>query len=635
MPLKISGIIENQSEGFYKKPDDYKELIIARKQTANLPPSLNILAGGRLVQNFYNETINFLGDYLPGPLADNAKNYYYYYIENTTAINNTTVYKIHISPDDSHDPGFDGSIFITDGRYDLIKVELKLNKAANTGGIFDSISIFQQFSSFTDSIVMPVDYRVYVRVNYLNIAKVGLEFSTMLYDYKINPAISEDFFDKAIVKVLPDADEKDSVYWNSTQTIPNTPDEESAYKKIDSLESIPKTFWDRFSFLSSQIDLTDNFTVSAPLGLYHFNKVEGHAIDFGFFFKEALKKRFDGSLNFSYGFADKRVKEDLSLKYLLGNYRTYSVEFNAYNKLNILFGESEEYGEFIPSLISLISKYDFRNYYYKKGFDINLSGEVFPVLALSAGYKNYADNSAVTNTNFSFFNKSKTYTPNQSIYETQIKAITAGFKLDFRDYIEDGYFRRRVSRGKSYIVLNGNIELSNKKILKSGLDYTTYKLNASGSINTFISEHLDYNIMAIYDRGSLPYQSLYALPGSIDILFQDFSFRTLNVNEIFGSKVVTFNLEHNFQDLIFRSLRIPGLMDWEIQLNTFINAAYSGIDRESSEILPVDLKTFPHPFYEIGFGLSHVLIPFSLEFAWRLNYRGENNFRIGMNSILF
>ena len=141
--------------------------------------------------------------------------------------------------------------------------------------------------------------------------------------------------------------------------------------------------------------------------------------------------------------------------------------------------------------------------------------------------------------------------------------------------------------------------------------------------------------MGIYNRGSLPYQSLYALPGNIDILFQNFSFRTLNVNQVFGSRVVTLNLEHNFRDLLFRVLKIPGLMNWEIQLNVFFNAAYCSAGSETSVHLPVQIQTFPHPFYEAGFGLSHVLLPLQLEFAWRLNYKGENNFRVGINSLLF
>jgi hypothetical protein len=70
--LKIAGIIENESKGFFQKPNDYKEIITARKQTANFPSFVNVLTGGRIMQIFYNDEISFLGFYLPGPLVDNC-----------------------------------------------------------------------------------------------------------------------------------------------------------------------------------------------------------------------------------------------------------------------------------------------------------------------------------------------------------------------------------------------------------------------------------------------------------------------------------------------------------------------------------------------------------------------------------
>ncbi len=49
--------------------------------------------------------------------------------------------------------------------------------------------------------------------------------------------ISDDIFSKAIITVLPDADKKDSLYWTTAQTIPNTTEEELAYERIDSLQT--------------------------------------------------------------------------------------------------------------------------------------------------------------------------------------------------------------------------------------------------------------------------------------------------------------------------------------------------------------------------------------------------------------
>jgi hypothetical protein len=139
----------------------------------------------------------------------------------------------------------------------------------------------------------------------------------------------------------------------------------------------------------------------------------------------------------------------------------------------------------------------------------------------------------------------------------------------------------------------------------------------------------------MYNVGALPYQDMYALPGNINLLSKSFTFRTLKVNEIFGERVATLNLEYNFRDEIFKLLKVPGFKDWEITLNVFFNSAITEIGDESAALLPVEIETFNKPFYEIGFGLGQGIIPFQLEFAWKLNYRGSNNFVISLNTFAF
>ena len=94
-------------------------------------------------------------------------------------------------------------------------------------------------------------------------------------------------------------------------------------------------------------------------------------------------------------------------------------------------------------------------------------------------------------------------------------------------------------------------------------------------------------------------------------------------------------LENNFRDELFRLLNIPGLKDSEILLNTFLNIGISEVSGRSKSILVKNVKTFAHPFYEIGLGIGHVLVPLKIEFAWKLNYRGNNNFRVGINTYIF
>ncbi|MCB0750089.1 MAG: carboxypeptidase-like regulatory domain-containing protein, partial [Ignavibacteriae bacterium] len=83
--LKITGIIENESRGFFKAPDYNKHFIVARKQTANTPPFVNVLTGGNVMQNFYEDKLLFLGKMVPSPVSKQALTYYYFYIEKEIA----------------------------------------------------------------------------------------------------------------------------------------------------------------------------------------------------------------------------------------------------------------------------------------------------------------------------------------------------------------------------------------------------------------------------------------------------------------------------------------------------------------------------------------------------------------------
>jgi len=630
LELKITGLLENHAKTYFVQPDKRKDIIIARKQSANFPPGINTLTGGRLIQNFYDEEINFFGSDIPGPLSDDALEYYYFRIDKVVAQNNKKIFQIHVETDDPVDPGFEGKLFITDSTFDLIKVDVMINRAANTGGFLDTINVYQQFDEY-DEIFMPVDYRLFIKASYLGLINIGFELNTILFNYAINKELSDDVFSKAIVTVLPEADKIDSTYWQRTQIIPNTFEEELAYKRIDSLEQVPKTFWDNFSFLSNRISINDSISVSAPLAMYHFSRVEGNALDFGFFINDFYNRRLNSSLSFSYGFSDKKFKQDFSANYLLGKYRTWKTNLKIFNKTKILFEESDPYGELFSTLIAILSKDEFRDYYYSNGFELGVEGEVLPVLKLSLAFGNKTDKNAYNTSDFSIFNKDKSYRPNPAIYETKINSLRFGFNIDFRDYIEDGYFRRRTSLGKSYILFSGSVTYSNSTLAESKLNFTNYEFITTAYLKTFKSAYLDARLFLRYNDGATPYQDLYSLPGNIDVVFKSPSFRTINPNEIIGDKVATLNLTHSFQDEIFKALNVPGFKNWEIMISLIFNAAIVDITQESESILVNPVKLFKSPFYEIGFSVGQALFPFDLEFMWKLNHKDGKNFRIGLN----
>ncbi len=207
--------------------------------------------------------------------------------------------------------------------------------------------------------------------------------------------------------------------------------------------------------------------------------------------------------------------------------------------------------------------------------------------------------------------------------------------IDPRDYIEDGFYRRRVNVGRNFFALNGSMMYSHASFLKSDVNFQKYDLTFYGTINSFRSSKLDFKLYGFYNNGNLPYQLFYSVPGNIDLASKSFSFRTLQVNEVLSDRAVSLYLEYNFRDELFKLLRIPGLKNWGIQLNTFFNSLYSNPSFDAKRNLLLKTETYLHPFYEVGFSIGHVLLPIQVEFAWKINYRNENNFRVGLNTFAF
>jgi hypothetical protein len=635
--LKITGILENESIGYFQKPNNYKEEIVAQKQSANFPSTINMLTGGRVIQNFYSDDIQFFGRELLSPIADNALDYYYYFIRDTLAIDNKIVFHIQFEPDYPSDPGFYGNLFITDGTFDLIKLDVNLNDAANPGGIFSRVNVFQQYLSYSDSIYMPIDYRLFVSGNVFGMAKFAFNIESVLYDYDINLEIDNDYFDMVVLKILPEASKMDSSYWSNNQKIPNSLEELKAYKRIDSTEAVPKTFWDRFSWISPKIQLNDNFSTTGLINIYHFNKVEGSALNAGLYYNDSKNKRLSSSLDFNYGFSDEIFKWDAAGAYLFGDYRTTEISFSAFDKLNVLFGESDEYGKFLSTVTSLFGHYDFRDYYYSKGFNFAVTGAVFPVLDLGLGIKHSTDKNSIVNTEFSFFKKDDSYEPSKEIFEGKIVTLSTNFKLDFRKFIEDGFFRRRTSQGKSYFTLDGEAIFSNKSKMTSNLDFQVYKMNLYLNLNSFKSTKYILSAKGVYSSGAIPFQLMTALPGNISPLGKDYTFRTVGIFNYLGDQVYTITSQYKFNDELFKMLRIPYLENARLRLDAHFNIAWLSISDASKNLNEISFNDqyleFIEPLYEIGFGIGHQIIPLKLEFTWRLNHTNENSFVIGINSI--
>lgn len=630
--LKIGAIFENQSTGYFSAPDNFKEIILARKQTANLPSFVNTLTGGRFIQNFYSDDLNFLGKPLMAPLAQDALGYYYFYISDTLTINTTPVFEITMTPDDDADPGFRGKIYIADGTFSLLKVDLELNRAANTGGIFDSMRIYQQFEEY-QNFPMPADYRIFARVNFMGLIRIGFEVATVLSEYIVNNPIPAEIFSGAVVTVVPEADKRDSLYWGELQTIPGTSEEDSAYVLFDSLKNAPQTFWEQYSYIGTSSTVYEHFTIPGLLGIYHYNRVEGHSFDADFGVRGLLDNRLRGSVGFSYGLGDKKMKEKIKLEYWSGTYREVRFALTLVNGTEYLFPDAAYKSHFQTTILSLFTKFEADDYFYRKGAEFEIYADVFQSVVLNAGYSYTDDKSAYQTTNYSFFSRGKSFRVNLPVTEVSFHSVSGGIGFDFRDYIEDGYYKRRIGRRNFLPQINLNVKYSSGGTLNKS--FMSYNIKLRGSVAVSLNTDLSYRLNGFYSNGGVPFQFLTPAAGNINWDARENTFRTLNIYSAAGDRGYTAFLNYDMGDVLFRMSGIPFINKAELQLGTFLNSGLF-VQNPESKLLKntLDVGELIKPFYEAGFSIGHVVVPIQFEFAWKLNYRGKENFRISIVSLL-
>lgn len=631
--MEIKAIFENYSKAYFRSPDELKEEIIARKQTANVPSTVNLLTGGRLIQNFYDDEIEFFGRKIPSPISETDPEYYFYFLQDSTFFNRRKVYNVYFAPTSNIFPAFYGNLFILDSLFALIKLDVNLNNAANPGRIFSKINVFQQFMAFDDSLYFPIDYRLFADGNVFGFLKFGLELNSLMYNYKINEEITEDKFDGAIISVLPEADEKKEKFWKTIQGIPSSEEESEAYSKIDSVKKAPKSFFEKISLLSPRTRMNDNLSIPGPMDIYHFNRVEGHALGFGLYINDEFNKRLNADFNTQYGFSDKRLKNKLSVEYLMGKNRTSSIYFSGFNKLTNLFEEDDEYNQFTTTVLNLFTKYDYKDYYYSNGMEFGVKHSLADYLEITAGGYYSKDKSASVNTNYSLFQKEEIYNANRPVEDTEIKVISAGFNFDFRDFIDDGYFRRRIP-GKVIPLFSFKYLTTEPGFLKNKFKYDRFTFELNGRLATFGTAEFRYQYQRDVSYGTVPVQRMSQISGNIESGGKYFTYRTLKFGEVFGDNITKINIEHYFGDELFRRFHMGFLAEFQITLNSFINIAWSSISSKSKKELTGNFYEFKTPFVEAGFGLGHLFLPIAIEFAWKLNHRGHNNFAICLNTAL-
>ena len=370
----------------FRKPNDFKETIKASKVSGN-DNGFSFNSAQEANFNFYENSIN-LNATLVSPIAENALAYYRYELEGIFYEGKKLINKIKVIPKRPNDRVWKGTLFIVEDDWQLYGLELTTNGTAIQVPFIKDLSFKQNFTFDTkENTWIKISQTIDFSFEFLGFNGDG-RFIAVYSNYDFYPQFSEDSFNNEVLYYEPEANKKDSLFWQKKRPVDLTNEEINDYERKDSIQKLRKSevYLDSVDAVSNKFNILSilggytyqnsfdkwELQYESPLPDVSFNTVQGWTADAGItFFKwydDYRTKWVRAELKAQYGISEDRLRWK----------GTIIKRFNRTNRLQLsMFGGSEakqfNASEPISPLINSVASLFFQRNYMKL-YELNYLG---------------------------------------------------------------------------------------------------------------------------------------------------------------------------------------------------------------------------------------------------------------------
>ncbi|MES2513873.1 MAG: DUF5686 and carboxypeptidase regulatory-like domain-containing protein [Bacteroidota bacterium] len=266
--LGVVYLSESETKYHFRKPNDEKEIMYSSRVSGdNKAFSFNQVSDMKfsIYENLI--TLDGLSDRpFISPINENALLSYRYKLLGTTFEDGKMLNKIEIIPKRKTDPCFRGIIYIQENTWRVHSADVYLTKDAKIDFV-DTLHIKQLNAPVNDSIWMPTGLNMTFNFKVFGFIGDGY-FNAVFSDYDMHPVFPKKFFKNEVLKVEDGANKKDTGYWHESRPVPLTHEEETDYRKKDSIGAIKNS--DRYK---DSVDRKGNkLSVNHLIMGYSYNK---------------------------------------------------------------------------------------------------------------------------------------------------------------------------------------------------------------------------------------------------------------------------------------------------------------------------------------------------------------------------
>lgn len=618
-------LTETQTTAYWQQPDKYKEVISARKQSSNIEADDNLVTVGQIL-NFNKNRID-LGKYsVVSPTAEDALDFYNYYLIDTVYLDSQPVFRMEIEPKSDADPLFVGTIDIADSTYDVVQVDVGFNDAVR----FEFIKnprYSQRFAKFENEYWMPIEIQfaseVHLGVKFPGIPKdMSFAHTASLYDYTFDEGHPSGTFDEYLIVVEDDADDIDSTAWAARQTIPLTQSEQSAYVRIDSVESAPKPIGTR---ILQGVGMAALMLLVGDEDIAHYNRVEGAYLGLGVdphFLHHDLRL----NLKAGYGFKREKMQHHYGAWYRVSDRR--KLWFGAYYKDRVqkrwtLVSDQDDN----PTFGSYFFRIDPFDYYHERGFALLSNFKLVNQTRMRLEYRDFKQNSLPRLTDHAVFPSDDIPgRDNPPIVDGHMRSVFGALMYDSRPLIRRKGLDTRIGASEFLqVAIFG--ESASPDLIDNDFDFRRYGVSVLRRQRTLGMGVTTISATVGASDGDLPPQRFYSVDFGRSVeeaFYEEGGYSTLNLTNFYGDRAAMVSFVHDFDQQLWRKSRIPLLEDvpWTFSIHGgafWSEFAHSEIDSDSQYY-----RTAPTAYTEIGFGIGNLtpfITPFNfaLYFTWQVS----------------
>lgn len=266
--LGVVYLSESETKYHFRKPNDEKEIMYSSRVSGNNKAfSFNQVSDMKFSVYENLITLDGLSDRpFISPINENALLSYRYKLLGTTFEDGKMLNKIEITPKRKTDPCFRGIIYIQENTWRVHSADVYLTKDAKIDFV-DTLYIKQLNAPVNDTVWMPMSLNMTFNFKVFGFTGDGY-FNAVFSDYDMHPVFPKKFFKNEVLKVEDGANKKDTTYWEESRPVPLTYEEQTDYRKKDSIGKIKNS--DRYK---DSLDKTGNkLTFSDLIMGYSYNK---------------------------------------------------------------------------------------------------------------------------------------------------------------------------------------------------------------------------------------------------------------------------------------------------------------------------------------------------------------------------